>query len=550
MASRRGKGTKGGTNVVQRASSGALAKQQRTVGSLIDRAQVSEETRRLARELVSILRGKSNLRLDPADPRFKDPAWSQHPVFRRLGQAYVAFCKAVEGSRREDLDEQDRERWRLLADVLVSTLSPTNLIFTNPTALKHARATRGRSLLAGARNFIRDVRKNGGMPTQVNREPFAVGRNLAITPGAVVFRNEMVEVLQYRPSTPQVHERPLLVIAPQLNKYYFLDLAPGRSFVEYAVSQGIQTFVTSWRSADPSHARWRLDDYLSSLLEATDAVRRVAGTDDLNTFGFCAGGLMMTALLAHLSTIRDARVHSASYAVTLVDFGVPSLIGALRWDPLLHVAQRSAERAGVYAGCDLAKVFAWLRPNDLVWSYWVNNYLLGQEPTAFDILAWNADSANLPADLFHDYLKIFRNNPMVRPGALRVLGSPVDLSKIGVESFVIGAVADHLTPWTGCYRTTQLLGGRSTFVLSNSGHIAGLVNPPGNPKSRHWTGPSPEGLSAQDWFAQAQQQPGSWWECWAPWIVQRSGARKAAPKRLGSRAFPVLGEAPGTYIRA
>jgi len=540
MASRHAKGTK---------DAATAAQSQRAARSLIDGAKVSEEARSLARELVSILRGRSDLRLDPADPRFKDPAWSQHPVFRRLGQAYVAFCKAVEGSRRGDLDEQDRERWRLMADALVSALSPTNLIFTNPTALQRARATRGRSLLSGARNFIRDVHENGGMPTQVDPEPFAVGRNLAVTPGAVVFRNEMVEVIQYRPSTPRVRERPLLVIAPQLNKYYFLDLAPGRSFVEYAVSQGIQIFVTSWRSADPCHARWRFDDYLSSLLEATEAVRRIAGTEDLNTFGFCAGGLMMTALMAHLSAIRDARVHSASYAVTLVDFGTPSSIGALRWDPLLRVAQRSAERNGVYAGRDLAKVFAWLRPNDLVWSYWVNNYLLGQQPAAFDILAWNADSANLPADLFGDYLRIFRNNLMVRPGALRVLGSPVDLSKIGVETFVVGAATDHLTPWTGCYRTTQLLGGDSTFVLSNSGHIAGLVNPPGNSKSRHWTGPSPRGLSAQEWFAEAQQQAGSWWECWAPWMVQRSGPEKAAPRRLGGRTHPVLAQAPGTYVR-
>lgn len=517
------------------------------VGALLSGARVRRETARLGLELLRILLGQSSTTIHPKDPRFRDPAWTEHPLFRRLGQAYFAFCRAVENSVDELPDWRDRERAQLLVSLVTSTLSPTNLLFTNPAALKVARETRGKSLLRGARNFLHDLRHNGGMPSQVDRSKYKVGENLALTEGAVVFRNEVLEILQYRPQTPTVHARPILLMTPQINKFYFLDLAPGRSFVEFAVRQGLQVFVVSWRNPTRNQSGWTFDTYCQALLDATDAVRSIAGSGDLNTLGFCAGGITMSALLSHLVATGDARVHCASYAVTLLDFSVPALIGSLQSKPLLKTARSNSRKRGVLSGRDLGRLFAWFRPNDLVWNYWVNNYLLGKPPPAFDILAWNADSTNLPAGLHQDFLDIFQSNAFTEAGRLKVLGTPVNLRSIKIDTFVTGAVTDHLTPWKGCYRTTQLLGGKSTFVLSNAGHVASLVNPPGNSKSSYWLGPQP-GPDAEAWLAQAREHKGTWWEYWAAWIGPRSGEQRPAPARLGSKKHPPLGPAPGVYV--
>jgi polyhydroxyalkanoate synthase len=397
------------------------------------------------------------------------------------------------------------------------------------------------------RNFLRDLRRNGGMPSQVAEGAHRVGEHLAVTPGAVIWRDERCELIRYAPTTPTVRARPVIVVTPQINKYYFLDLAPGRSFVEYEVSRGIQVFIVSWRNPGPEHAGWGLEEYASTILGAIEAARSLTGSDDVDLFGFCAGGITTAATLAHLAAIDDQRVNTASFAVTLLDFDVPALIGMLADPALLRVSKWNSRRAGVLDGTSLGSIFSWLRPNDLVWNYWVNNFLMGEDPPVFDILAWNADPTNLPAKLHGQFLDIFGQNLLCTPGALTLFGTPVDLSRIKLETYVTGATTDHLTPWKGCYRATQLMGGPSTFILSNAGHIQAQVNPPGNPKAHFFAGPTP-GPDPDAWLAAADRHPGTWWSHWADWALERGPAEVPAPTELGNTAYPVLAPAPGTYV--
>ena len=498
-------------------------------------------------DFVSILFGKSTIKPDKKDWRFRDPAWEENPVYKRLAQSYLSFCNSMQTLVPEDANWRTRERARFGIEVLTSSLSPTNYLIGNPEAIKRAFETGGKSLAAGGRNFAHDLLHNGGMPTQVDADSFKKGENLAATPGAVVFRNDVLEIIQYTPTTAKVRQRPTLVITPQINKYYFLDLAPGRSFVEYAVGEGVQTFIVSWKNPGPKQGDWNLDTYVEALLEAIDAIRDITGSEDINTFGFCAGGITMSALLGHLAAIGDERVHAAGFAVTLLDFEVPAMIGMLQSDNLLKSAKARSKNKGVLAGKDLARLFAWFRPNDLVWNYWVNNYLMGKSPPSFDILAWNADSTNLPGGLHADFLDIFANNTLTQPGGLSVLGTPVDLGSINCDTFVTGAINDHLTPWKGCYRTTQMVGGDCTYVLSNAGHIASLVNPPGNPKSSYFTNDKITS-DPDEWKGGAVKHQGSWWEEWAKWVDDRSGESRSAPKNLGHKDWPPLEPAPGRYI--
>jgi len=515
---------------------------------LFDPGRVSRETFHLGVELLKVLAGASDVEIDPRDRRFRDPTWQENPFYRRLAQAYFAYCRAVARSVSEDLDWRNRERALLLVDVITAGAAPTNMLPGNPEALKRAFETGGHSLLDGARNFLHDLRHNRGMPSQTDPSQWQLGDNIAATPGAVVFRNEILELIQYRPQTTRVYRRPLLLIPPQINKFYFLDLSPGRSFIEYAVQQGMQVFVVSWRNPTPAHRHWNLDSYCEALLEATDAVRSIAGTDDLNTYGFCAGGITMSALLAHLTETGDERVNAASYTVALLDFSEPALIGSLQSPPLLRMAKYRSRRKGIIEGHAMRNLFNWFRPNDLVWNFWVNNYLMGKSPPAFDILVWNNDSTNLPAALHGDFLDIFERNALCRPGGWTALGTPVDLGRVTLDNYVTGAVNDHLTPWKACYRTSHLLGGDSTFALSHAGHIASIVNPPGNPKSSYWIGDKAV-AEPEDWFANAEKRQGSWWEHWLEWIRARSGEEVEAPAQLGNNRFPAGEPAPGTYVR-
>ena len=513
---------------------------------------VAREVVRLGVEVAKIAGGRSSVAPALSDRRFADPAWTENPMYRRLAQFYLAWAAGM-GRVTDDLDTADSdwhtvERARFATGILVSALAPTNTVWSNPAALKHAFDTGGASLVRGFQNWLDDLRHNGGMPAQTNRDEFKVGRDLAVTPGSVIARDELAELLQYEPSTARVRSRPVLIIPPPIGRYYFLDLRPGRSFVEHAVGRGLQTFMLSWRNPSPGQGSWDMTDYASSILDAIDAVREVTGSEDVNLIGFCAGGLISTAVLNHLVEKKDRRVHSISYAVTLLDFSVPAPIGAFSSRAVLDLARRNSERKGVITAKSMGSVFTWMRPDDLVFNYWVNNYLMGEKPPTFDILAWNADGTNLPAGLHGQFLEIFAKNSLCRPGAMTVLGSPIDLSRISIPKFVTGAVTDHLTPWKGCYQTTQLIGGPTTFVLSNAGHIASLVNPPGNPKASYYTGASP-GPDPEAWLASATRHTGSWWEAWADWVTKQSGALKPAPTRTGSRKHKADSPAPGLYVR-
>ena len=504
---------------------------------------------RLAGDLAGIAVGASPVSPAADDWRFQDRAWTEHPYYRRLGQAYTASC-AVADEMLDDLARSGRATpaARFLLTILETAAAPTNTLLGNPAAVKRAYETGGLSLLRGMKNFVGDVLHNGGMPSTVDRSVYSVGRDFAITPGAVVDRDPVAEVIQYAPGTEQVQARPVLIVPPPIGRYYFLDLRPGRSMVEYAVNRGLQTFMLSWRNPTREQADWTLDTYAGRVLTAIDAVREVTGAPDIDVIGFCAGGILLTLALNHLAAVGQAPVHSASYAVTLLDWGQEVPIKAFSASRLLALARWNSARAGVISARDMGSAFTWMRPDDLVWKYWVNNYLMGDKPPAFDILAWNADGTNLPAALHAQFLDIFEHNPLATPGALTCLGTPVDLSTITLPTYVTGGVTDHLTPWTSCYRTTQLLGGPSTFVLSNAGHIQSLVNPPGNPKASFYTGselPSDPGA----WLATAEKHTGTWWTHWADWVIAQTSETKAAPGRLGSAEHPPLDDAPGCYVR-
>ena len=504
---------------------------------------------RLAGDLAGIAMGASPVSPAAEDWRFRDRTWTEHPFYRRLGQAYTASC-AVADETLDDLARTGKASpaARFLLTIAESATAPTNTLLGNPAAIKRAYETGGMSLVRGVRNFAGDVRHNGGMPSTVDRSAYQVGRDFALTPGTVVDRDPYAELIQYTPSTERVQARPVLIIPPPIGRYYFLDLRPGRSFVEYAVSRGLQVFMISWRNPDASMGGLGMDAYAARIRSAMDVVSEICDSPELSTVGFCAGGILMSTVLSADAGSDAGRERAASFAVTLLDFDSRAALGAFSAPRLLELAQKRSSRAGVITGRQLGNVFSWMRPDDLVFNYWVSNYLMGDPPPVFDILAWNADSTNLPARLHGEFLDIFKHNTLCQPGAVQVLGNDVDLSRITVPTFVTGAITDHLTPWKGCYRTTELMGGPSTFVLSNAGHIASLVNPPGNPKATYYIN-GETGAGADAWFKSATKQPGTWWEVWADWTAGRSGDEAPAPGHLGSSTHPVLEPAPGGYVR-
>jgi polyhydroxyalkanoate synthase len=502
----------------------------------------------LSVESVKIALGRSEVAPKKGDNRFADPTWTENPGYRRIKQGYLAWSGAIDSVVEvAEVDWRTKERARFAAGILTSSLAPTNTLPGNPAAMKRAIETGGGSLVTGVRHFVDDLLHNGGMPKQVDSSKFKVGENLAVTPGSVVFRNEVFELLQYQPTTPTVRARPVLMVPPPINKYYFLDLAPGRSFIEHAVAQGLQFFVISWRNPTKEHAGWDLDTYGQAVLDAIDATLQITGADSVNALGMCAGGIITSTVLSHLAALGDGRVSSVSFGVTLLDWECQAMVGAFQSQGLLSIARRRSRSAGVLDARSLGAVFTWMRPNELVWNYWVNNYLMGNSPPAFDILAWNDDKTNLPGALHSQFLDIFQDNLVVKPGAIEVLGTPVDLSQVKIDNYVTGGLSDHLTPWDGCYRATQLLPGHSTFVLSPTGHIQTQVSPPGNPKSHYFVGGEP-GPDPNEWRASAERRQGTWWDHWAEWVTARSGDEQPAPTKLGSRRHKVLAPAPGTYV--
>jgi polyhydroxyalkanoate synthase len=519
-------------------------------GRLVTRpGTTAARLRGFAEELARIGAGTSEVAADQRDRRFADPAWTQNPVLRRVLQTYLAAGRTVEQVVTDaDLDWRDDQRVRFLAENLLQALAPSNLPLVNPESAKVAVDSAGLSLLRGGLNLVRDMATAPRIPQMVDRSAFTVGQNLAITPGAVVLRTDAFELIQYTPQTETVRTVPLLMVPPTINKFYILDLAPGRSWIEDLVRSGQQVFVLSWRNPDARHAAWGIDKYIGAALDALDTVERITRSEQTVLTGICSGGILASLAAGFLSATGQAdRLAGLALAVSVLDqrnAGVPAAI-ADRY--LAAAATRLSRRRGYLDGRVLAEVFAWMRPGDLVWNYWVNNYLLGRKPPAFDVLYWNADTTRMPAGLHHDFVNLCQRNALAEPNGLTVLGVPVDLKAVNVDAYVIAGIADHITPWQNCYRTTQLLGGDTRFVLSTSGHIAAMVNPPGNTKSTYRVNTTnPE--DPKEWLDGAQTLTGSWWPDFVSWLTPRSGADRKAPRRLGGTGLAPLFEAPGTYV--
>ena len=519
-------------------------------------AALARRPHRLARqatgfagELARVGLGRSTLTPPPRDRRFTDPAWSSNPLLRRLVQAYLAGGRAAERLLADaDLGWRDAERMRLLVDNLVQALAPSNNPACSPVFWKAVIDSGGGNVIRGARHLAADLAAPPRVPSMVAADAFEVGADLAVTPGVVVLRTPVFELLQYQPQTPRVRRVPLLIVPPTINKYYILDLAPGRSLVEHLVGSGQQVFVISWRNPDARHRDWGADTYGQAIVQALRATRRICRADRSLLLGLCSGGILAAMVLAHLAAGgRQDGVAGFGLAVTVLDQARAGTASAVLDERTARAAVAASAARGFLDGRALAEVFAWLRPGDLIWSYWVNNYLQGHQPPPFDILYWNADTTRMTAGLHRDFVRLAVDNALTRPGAATMLGSPVDLAKVDVDSYVVAGIADHLCPWQSCYRSTQLLGGQSRFVLSTSGHIASMVNPPGNEKASFRT-TSDNPPDPADWLDQATTERGSWWPDYVRWLEARGGGEKPRPRKLGAAGFRPMDPAPGTYV--
>jgi len=510
--------------------------------------RAGREAVRLGGEFGRIAAGRSVIAAAPRDRRFSDPAWTGHPLLRRSVQAYLAAARAAETLvTGAELGWRDDTRIRFLLSNLIAAAAPSNNPLLSPAARKAFTDTGGRSAVRGLRALASDLASPPRVPSMVAAGAFEVGRDLAVTPGGVVHSTEQFELIQYQPATESVYRYPLLIVPPMINKYYIVDLAPGRSRAEFLVGQGHQVFVMSWRNPDARHRDWDLDTYGGAIVAALDTVRAVTGAPKASVCALCSGGIATAMVAAHLSVSgRLGELASLCLGVAVLDQEQAGTAGAIIDEATAAAATAVSAARGYLDGRALAEVFAWLRPDDLIWSYWVNNYLQGRPPPAFDILSWNADTTRLPAALHRDFIRLALANALTAPGRVSMLGSPVDLTKVDVDAYVIAGLADHLCPWQSCYRTTQLLGGPARFVLSTSGHIAAMVNPPGNPKAAFQTAPS-NPADPGEFLAAAHTVPGSWWPDYSSWLAARSGGQKKSP-RLGRKGYPVQCAAPGTYV--
>ena len=528
-----------------------LADAAKTVAkqALLQPGIAAEQLGRLAQEWVKITLGESKLDPLPKDKRFRDEAWSANPLFRSMKQGWLAWHRTLnEWVDRCDFDPADRERARFIVNLLADAAAPTNFLATNPSAQRRAVETRGASLAKGFRNFVDDMVNNHQMPAQVDKSKFKVGENLAITPGQVVFRNELIELLQYAPTTDEVTARPVFIVPPQINKYYLFDLSPQKSVIKHLVDSGLQVFVISWRNPTSEHRDWGLDDYVMAVDEALDACLEITGQASVNSVGACAGGITLALALGYWAAHNVDKVNSLTLLVNVLSFeDQDSLMTLFSNEQTIDRSRKRSARQGVLDGFETAKVFNWMRPNDLIWNYVVSNYLHGEAPPTFDILYWNNDCTRLPARLHSDFLDLFGTTTLANQGSVAVCDTPVDLKQVHCDVFVTGGTTDHITPWQACYRSTQMFGGDVEYVLSSAGHIQSVLNPPGNPKAVFWTNDEiPE--DPEVWRAGATEHKGSWWPYWVEWLRDRGGESVSAPATLGSEAHPALLEAPGRYV--
>jgi polyhydroxyalkanoate synthase len=514
--------------------------------------KVARRATRLGAEMARIAAGRSSQAPPKGDRRFADLAWERNWALHRVMQAYLAVGESVDGVISDaKLDWQTERQARFAASNVLDALAPTNFPWSNPAVLRAVIDEGGANLVRGGRRFAADAAWPPRLPQSVDTSSFAVGGNLATSRGSVVLRTEVFELIQYKPTTEQVREVPLLLVPPTINKFYVLDLAPGRSIVEYLVGSEQQTFLISWRNPDEAQGHFDLDTYADAVLQARQAVADITGQAAVHVNASCSGGIISAGALGHLAASGSlGDVASLSLFVCALDHERAGTAGALASREIAAAAVAESARRGYVDGQALAGVFAWLRPNDLVWNYVVNNYLLGKEPPAFDILYWNQDAVRLAAGLHRDFVRLGLDNSLTRPGGLEVLGSPVDLARVDVDSYIVAGLKDHIVPWENAYRATALLGGESRFVLSTSGHIQSMVNPPAADSRASYRVAEEHPADPQAFVERAAKVPGSWWPDYADWLGARSGELVPAPKRLGGRGQRVLGKAPGTYVLA
>lgn len=511
----------------------------------------AQSASQFARELVKVAQGESTLKPANKDRRFADETWQSSPVYKRWLQGYLAWVETTHAwiDGQQGISSNDHKRLEFIADLFNDAIAPSNSPL-QPVALRKFRETEGESAREGLKNFIHDIRKNGGLPMQVDKRRFKVGGNLAVTEGAVVARSELIELIQYKPLTDKVHPIPLMIVPPQINKYYVFDLSPEKSVVKGLLEAGFQVFVVSWRNPDITHADWGLAEYTAAMESAVSVACNITQQKRVNMLGACAGGITLAAFVAMRRAVGDERINSMTMLVSVLDTSAlgDTALGLFASPQAAEAAKRMSARKGILDGQDIATAFAWMRPNDLIWNYWVNNILLGNAPPAFDVLYWNCDSTRLPARLHGEFIDIYKTNALTKSGTLRLHGVPVDLGQIDCDSYLLAGTTDHITPWQACYNTAQMVGGKTQFVLSNSGHIQSILNPPGNRKSEFWTADD-NPPSADAWQQEAEHNDGSWWPHWHKWLGKRSGRRRDAPTELGNSSYPILCESPGTYVQ-
>jgi polyhydroxyalkanoate synthase len=499
-------------------------------------------------KMGSVATNQSTIKPDSKDKRFLDEIWSTNPFYQMYLQTYLTWRQSLKAFIDDaGLDKKDAERAHFALSLYVEAVAPTNTLLGNPAAMRKMYETGGTSLVKGLTHMLEDLAHNGGLPSQVDKQAFQVGRDLALSPGSVIFRNDVLELVQYQPTTAQVYHRPILIVPPQVGKYYVMDLSPKKSLVEYLLANGLQVFAISWHNPTPEQREWGFETYGQAILEAIDVVRAVTTSPDINIVGVCLGGMTLAMLLGYLAARKDQRIHAVTFLVTVLDSSTEITLGLFATKETVEAAKSLSRLKGVVEGQEMARVFAWLRPNDLIWNYWVNNYLIGNDPAAFDVLYWNNDTTRLPARLHGELLDLFETNAFTRPSALEILRTPIDLSKVTSETYIVAGITDHITPWQACYGSTQLFGGKVKFILSNSGHIQALLNPPGNPKASYLVNESYP-ADPEQWLAGTQKRSGSWWEDWRDWLQMRAGEKMVAPQRPGNTKYQPGTPAPGIYV--
>ena len=511
----------------------------------------AEMFRATASATVRAVGGTSSYQPNHAkDKRFADPAWSGNAAYWLVREIYTGWGQSLLSIIRDtDTPPEVRHKAEFAVQLMIDALAPTNFVLGNPAVIKKAFETGGLSLAKGGRNFVHDVLTNQGAPRQVIPGAHAVGKDMAISPGKVVFRNELMELIQYAPGTAEVHEIPLLFSPPWINKYYVMDLAPGRSLVQWAVDHGHTVFMISYRNPDERMRHVKMDDYLvSGPVAALEVVGNITGADKINLLGLCLGGTLTMATLAYLDAVGMDLINSATFLNTLIDFSEPGLLGVFTDQATISRLEQTMQRTGFLPKEDMQRTFNLLRTNDLIWNYAVSSWLMGEDPPAFDLLSWNNDSTRMPAEMHTFYLRsCYVENQLAR-GVMELAGQRLDLGEIDQDLYFLSAEQDHIAPWRSAYAGARLPAGNVRFVLSNAGHIAGIVNPP-SPKSVHRVIESGQPLPADpaDWLAAATTHPRTWWEDWAEWIAARAGAQRKPPQ-MGSEKYPPIADAPGTYV--